>query len=53
VAFLPPREVGGTASEAMFLGEERRTEPPGTVLEESAVDVKEALSILHDEVARR
>ena len=26
VAFLPPVEVGGEVSEAMFLGEEKRTE---------------------------
>jgi len=53
VAFLPPREVGGTISEAMFLGDDRRREPPGTVLTEDQTDAREAASILHDELARK
>jgi predicted RNA-binding protein with EMAP domain len=53
VAFLPPREVGGTISEAMFLGEERRGEPAGTILTEDEVDAREATSILHDELAKK
>jgi len=52
VAFLPPREVGGTVSEAMYLGDDRRTEPPGSALNEDQVDAREATSILHDELAK-
>jgi predicted RNA-binding protein with EMAP domain len=52
VAFLPPREIGGTVSEAMFLGSEKRTEVPGTVLSEEQVDAKEAAGILFEEVAK-
>ena len=51
-AFLPPREIGGTVSEAMFLGSGKRTEAPGTVLSEEQVDAKEAAGILFEEVAR-
>ena len=53
VAFLPPREVGGSVSEAMYLGSESRSEAPGTVLAEEAVDAREAASILHDELHKR
>jgi len=49
VAFLPPREIGGTVSEAMFLGSGKRTESPGTVLSEEQVDAKEAAGILFEE----
>jgi predicted RNA-binding protein with EMAP domain len=52
-AFLPPREVGGEASEAMFLGADKRPEAPGTRLAEEDVDAREATSILHQELARR
>lgn len=52
VAFLPPAEVGGTVSEAMFLGDETRSEPVGTVLPEDAVDAREAASVLHEELAK-
>jgi predicted RNA-binding protein with EMAP domain len=51
VAFLPPREIGGTISEAMFLSSEKRTEDPGTVLSEEQVDAKEAAAILFKEAA--
>jgi predicted RNA-binding protein with EMAP domain len=53
VAFLPPREVGGEISEAMFLGSEKRPEAPGTPLTEDQVDPREAASILHEEIAKR
>lgn len=53
VAFLPPREVGGAVSEAMYLGDERRQEPAGTILTEDQVDGREAAGILHDEISRR
>jgi predicted RNA-binding protein with EMAP domain len=52
VAFLPPREVGGKVSEAMFLGDERRSESPGAVLDEAQVDAREAASILHEELSK-
>lgn len=51
-AFLPPREVGGTVSEAMYLGDDRRMESPGSILTEDQVDAREATSILHDELAK-
>lgn len=51
-AFLPPREIGGIVSEAMFLGSEKRTEPVGTLLGEEQVDAKDAAGILYDELAR-
>jgi len=50
VAFLPPREVGGEVSEAMYLGSEKRTEPPGTPLSPTQVDAREAASILHEDL---
>ncbi len=50
VAFLPPREVGQTVSEAMFLGSDERTEEPGTILEENQTDAGEAAAILYEEV---
>ena len=53
VAFLPPREVGGQVSEAMFLGAESRAEPAGTRLGEDQVDTHEVSGLLHDELARR
>lgn len=51
-AFLPPREIGGTVSEAMFLGSGRREEAPGTVLSEDQVETKEAAGILYEETAK-
>jgi len=48
VAFLPPREVGGAVSEAMFLGADERKEAPGTLLSEDQVDAKEAAEILYE-----
>jgi predicted RNA-binding protein with EMAP domain len=53
VAFLPPREVGGEVSEAMFLGDEKRREAPGTRLTEAQVDAREAAEIVHEEMGRR
>ncbi|NIO13636.1 MAG: RNA-binding protein, partial [Xanthomonadales bacterium] len=52
VAFLPPREIGGAVSEAMYLGDDPRSETPGTVLDETQVDAREAASILHEELGR-
>ena len=47
VAYLPPREIFGTVSEAMFLGSEKRPEDPGTLLSDDQVDTREAASILY------
>lgn len=52
VAFLPPREIGGTVSEAMFLGSGKRIEDPGTVLSEEQVEAKEIAGILFEEAAK-
>lgn len=52
VAFLPPREIGGAVSEAMYLGDDPRTEPPGAILDETQVDAREAASILHEELGK-
>jgi predicted RNA-binding protein with EMAP domain len=52
-AFLPPRSVGGTVSEAMFLGDSQFQEPPGTLLNEQVVDAQEAASLLYAEVYRQ
>ncbi len=52
VAFLPPREIGGTVSEAMFLGSDERRETTGTILDEDRVDAKEAAGILYEETGR-
>lgn len=51
-AFLPPREIGGIVSEAMFLGSGKGTEAAGTVFSEEQVDAKEAAAILFDTVTR-
>ena len=53
VAFLPPREIGGTVSEAMYLGDKKRHEPAGTMLSEGQVDAREAAGILYDEVRKQ
>jgi predicted RNA-binding protein with EMAP domain len=49
-AFLPPREVGGEISEAMYLGPEKCSEPVGTHLTPTQVDAREAASILHEDL---
>ena len=51
-AFLPPREIGGAVSEAMFLGSGKRAEAAGTILSEEQVDAKEAAVILFDTVTK-
>jgi predicted RNA-binding protein with EMAP domain len=53
VAFLPPREVGGKVSEAMFLGGEKRKEVAGSRLGVEEVDPREAAGILHEELGSR
>jgi len=52
-SFLPPREVGGTVSEAMFLGSELRSDPAGTMFTEDQVDAKEATSILYQDLQKK
>jgi predicted RNA-binding protein with EMAP domain len=52
-AFLPPREVGGEISEAMFLGDENHREAPGSYLTTEQVDAREAAAIMHEELERR
>lgn len=47
-ALLPPVQLAGTVSEAMFLGNEQRAETPGSLLSERDVDAREAASILHE-----
>ncbi len=46
-AFLPPRVIGGTVSEAMFLGGEQIKEEAGTMFNEEQVDASDAASILY------
>jgi predicted RNA-binding protein with EMAP domain len=46
-AFLPPREIDGQLSEAMYLGSEERTEKIGTYLAPNQVNLKEVNGILH------
>jgi predicted RNA-binding protein with EMAP domain len=50
-SFLPPREIGGIISEAMFLGSDKRAEAAGTFLSEKEVDAKEAASILFESIS--
>jgi len=52
-AFLPPAVVGGIVSEAMFLGSEPLTVEPGTFLDPSGTDTKEADGILISEFGRK
>lgn len=47
-ALLPPVELAGVVSEAMFLGKEPRAEAPGTLLTDGDVDAREAASILYE-----
>lgn len=51
-AFLPPREIGNTVSEAMYLGNEKRTEAPGTLLDGGQVNAKDADAILYEELQK-
>ena len=46
-AFLPPREIDGQLSEAMYLGSEERTEKVGTFLKPNQVNLKQVNGILH------
>ena len=46
-AFLPPREIDGQLSEAMYLGSNERSEAIGTYLTPNQVNLKEVNGILH------
>ena len=52
-ALLPPAVVGGVVSEAMFLGGESIDAEPGTFLEHSKFNTKEADGILYNEVSKK
>lgn len=47
VAFLPPREIFGSVSEAMYLGSEKRSEAPGALISDTDVDTRDAAAILY------
>lgn len=53
VAFLPPREIGGKLSEAMFLGSEERDEEAGVILSPSQVDLSEVNAILRHLISQK
>lgn len=46
-AFLPPREIFGSVSEAMYLGSEKRPEAPGVLLSDADVNTREAAAVLY------
>ena len=47
VAFLPPREIGGQLSDAMYLGDEEYDQEAGTFLNPNDVNLREVNAILH------
>ncbi|MHA2154658.1 MAG: hypothetical protein ACXABU_04910 [Candidatus Hodarchaeales archaeon] len=53
VAFLPPREIGGKLSEAMYIGSEEREEEAGVFLTPREVDLSEINAILHQLISQR
>ena len=53
VAFLPPKEIGGTLSEAMYLGAEEREEEAGVVLTPNQVNLSEVNAILHQLLSQK
>ena len=53
VAFLPPREIGGTLSEAMYIGSEERKEEAGVVLSPNQVDLTEVNAILRHLISQK
>jgi predicted RNA-binding protein with EMAP domain len=53
IAFLPPREIGGKLSEAMYIGSEEREEEAGVFLSPSKVDLSEVNAILHQLISQR
>ncbi|MHA1971624.1 MAG: hypothetical protein ACTSW1_01455 [Candidatus Hodarchaeales archaeon] len=52
-AFLPPAEVGGVVSEAMYLGADERKEDIGTILQPESVNLKEVNAILHSLINKK
>ncbi|NHJ02717.1 MAG: hypothetical protein EAX86_11310 [Candidatus Heimdallarchaeota archaeon] len=52
-ALLPPAEIGGYISEAMYLGLEERTEAAGTILLPHQINYKEVNAVLHQIISRR
>ncbi len=50
-AFLPPREIGGQLSDAMYLGNEEYEEEAGTFLNPDDVNLREVNAILHQLLA--
>ncbi len=51
-ALLPPAQVGGVISEAMFLGAGKIDEPAGDILDVDGLDTKEADGILYNEISK-
>jgi predicted RNA-binding protein with EMAP domain len=53
VALLPPREIGGKLSEAMYIGSEEREEEAGTFLQPNQFDLTEVNAILHQLISQK
>jgi len=51
-AFLPPREIGGQLSDAMYLGNDEYEEEAGTFLNPAEVNLREVNAILHQLIAK-
>ncbi len=52
-AFLPPMEIGGHISEAMYLGLNERSEDAGEIINPASIDLKEANAILHQLINKK
>ncbi len=51
-AFLPPREIGGRLSDAMYLGNNEYKEEAGTFLNPAEVNLREVNAILHQLISK-
>ena len=51
-AFLPPLEIGGQLSDAMYLGNDEYEEEAGTYLNPAEVNLREANAILHQLISK-
>ena len=51
-AFLPPQEIGGQLSDAMYLGNEEYEQEAGTFLNPADVNLREVNAILHQLLAK-
>ena len=51
-AFLPPQEVGGTLSDAMYLGDNEYSDEAGTILRPDDVNLQEVNAILHQLISK-